>query len=580
MTILRPVLYLFPSISLQLIQDKSLYSCFLYFALTFIGIVVSSLATIFIFLVNLMSALSIDCILFVSFLLIILYILRYLYSNKPEVIFKWFKFFLGLHFSILAILLLCNSSDLALRLYPLDNIFINLFNERLVSSFYYYTALASLSLYIYTWRLYSVKLKDSCSSSYNYYLARLYVLYLTSKERISWGLIFNLILILVMFILFKFALLCFIYFVFGVKPGIYIIYFLNISFIQILAFFYNKVSKLREEKPIITALFSIFITWIMAISIFELNLYLFGGFFIVYLWYNYFDDKITCNQTNILSFANHAQKAEFISNLENLSDLDKSNMLVDEIVNAHNEINDYTKNIQFDLNIELPYVELPSDHYEFGTWFSGLKSYTKQLFSSLGETATQNNRAFYYYFPNSLGTDGIVFEPRYVDLHRIHALSVLHTSSDLYKVKYQWSLKACDILHDQRRYPSYPTDGSKCVKFRDLENIDRDQYIFIKNIVQKLGDEEFNSKLEDGLTTAHHVLEALRDHMNHLEHMAFRMDRLFTKSYQKMHELKEAPDNLYLPLIQRNVADGHLPLIKSKSIFLPRFPIVFFGDRD
>ena len=578
MTFLRPVLYLLPSISLQLIQDKSSLSCFLYFALAFIGLVVGSLTTIFICLINLMSAVPIHFWVFVSFLLIILYILRYLYSNKPEVIFKWFKFFLILHFCILVIILLCNSSDLALRLYPLDNVFINLFNERLVSCFYYYTVLASLSLYIYTIILYSVKLKDSCSSSYNYYLERMYVLYLTYKERIYRGLIFNLILILVMYIMFKFALLCFICFVFGVKPGIYIIFFLNISFIHTLAFFYNKVYMLREEKTIITALFSIFITWIMAISIFELNMYLFGGCFIIYLWYNYFDDKLICNQTNILSFNNYAQKAEYISNMENLSDLDKSNLLMDEIVNVQNEINNNTRNVQFNSNIELPHVELPSERTEFDSWFSGLKSYTDQLFSSLGETAMQNNRLFSHYFPNSLGIDGLIFEPRYVDIHRIHALSVLHTSSDICKVKYQWSLKAYDILHDPRRYPTYPSDGSKCVKFRDLERIDLEQYMFIKNIVQRLGDANFNSKIEVDVTSVHNVLEALHEHMHTLEQMAYKMDRLFTKSYQKMHELRGATDNLYLPLISKNVSDGHLPLFKSKGIVLP-FPIVFYGDR-
>ena len=82
-----------------------------------------------------MSAVPISCILFVSFLVIILYILIYLSSNKPEVILKWFKLFLILHFCLLAIILICNNSDLALRLYPLDNIFINLFNNRLINCF-------------------------------------------------------------------------------------------------------------------------------------------------------------------------------------------------------------------------------------------------------------------------------------------------------------------------------------------------------------------------------------------------------------------------------------------------------------
>lgn len=254
MTYITPILHLLPAISLQLFQDKLTYSCFLYLALNLIRFVLASLAAIITWFTYFIFALPIYCVLLVGLLVIILYILIYLNYNKPEVIFNGFKLFLILHFCFLAIMLLCNSSDLALRLHPLDDIFINLFSNRLISCFYYYTLLASNSLYISSCLLYKVKLKDSYSSC-DYYLACIYELYITSKEKITWNLILNIILILVLYILLKFALIYYMCYVCGVKPGIYIIYIINITFMYLLAFSYNKLYKLKREKPRIAVLF-------------------------------------------------------------------------------------------------------------------------------------------------------------------------------------------------------------------------------------------------------------------------------------------------------------------------------------
>lgn len=513
------------------------------------------------------------CIWFVGSLLIMLYILIFLNSSKPDVILKWFKLFLILHVSFLAIILICNSSDLALRLYPLDNIFINLFNNRLISSFYFYTLLASISLYVYSCILYNVKLKDSYSS-YDYYLAYIYELYITYSKRVTWGLILNIILILAVYILLRCALIYYICFVWGVKPGIYIIYIVNITFMYILAFLYNKKYKLREEKPRIAILYSIFKTWILAILIFEVNLYFFGVFFIVYLWYIFFDDVTICHSPIISSFDNYSARADIISNQDNLSKLDKCELLTDEVNKAQNEINYNTIGRQLNHGIEMPFVELPTVIVTFNNWYNGLKAYTNLLFSSAGESAVQNNMLFSRHFPNSLGNDNLRFQPGFLEIQRIHALSVLYFTSEMYKVRYQWSLATYDLLSDPRDYPTY---GPGSAKFRELESRDLEQYMFIKNIVQKLGNADFNSKIEDGATPVHHVLQSLQNHMHDIEKMAIKMDNLYTKSNKKFHQIREAEYDSLKPLIIKNVLDGHLPFFKSQGIVLP-FLIVYYGD--
>lgn len=563
------MLLLFISTFFQLIKDKITYSCFLYLALTFIKVLVAFLATTLTLLINLIYAIPVYYILFVSFIIIIkILILRSLYPKKPKVFLKCFKLFLILNLSLLALILICNSSDLALRLYPLDNIFIRIFNNRLVIGFYYYTLLASIFLYIYNCVLYNVKLQD-CSTSYNYYLSRLYRLYIvTSNKRITWGLIFNIILILVTSILLKFVLLYFVCFVSGVKPGIYIIFIINITFIYILLLVYNKVYKLREVKPIIAVLSSLFKALILAIFIFELNLYLFGGCFIIYFWYIFAGDVTIWDKTNILGFSSYAERAEAISNNNNLSDLEKSNLLLDEINNVHNEINNNTISKQLDNNIAMPLVELPSLISTFNTWFGLLESYTNHLFSSQGHTVVQTN-IFSGYFPNSLGRNNFRLEPGYLEINRIHALSLLHTYSDIYKVKHQWSLKAYDILHNPE---DYTINGrNSFVPFSHLEVINLEQYMFIKNIVVKLGDADFNSKINSGRVTVHHVLFNLVNYMNNIEEMASRMDSLYRESFNKLHDIRQVNAGAFGPLIAKNISDGHLPLLRSQAMDYPRY---------
>ena len=302
----------------------------------------------------------------------------------------------------------------------------------------------------------------------------------------------------------------------GVKPGIYIIYIISITFIDILAFLYNKLDKLRKEKPIRAVYFSLLKAWVLEILVFELNMHLLGGLFIAYLWYIFFENVMICHPTNILSFDDYSRRAEAIYNLDNISNLDKYILLTNEIIKVQTDIHNNTWSWQPSNNVLLPhvYVELTSFISTFNKWYKWLKSYTDVLFSSTGESAVQNNKLYSRYFPNSLGNDNLRFKPGFIDVQRIHALSVLGVSNEIYKVKLKWSLIAYDFLSDTR---DYSTLGPRHVEFRELETRDLEQYIFIKNIVQKLEDANFNSKIEDGAIPVNNVLQNLLEHMHCIE---------------------------------------------------------------
>ena len=143
----------------------------------------------------------------------------------------------------------------------------------------------------------------------------------------------------------------------------------------------------------------------------------------------------------------------------------------------------------------MPIVEVPNFYITFDAWYRGLKPYTDHLFSSAGESAAQDSITFSRYFPNYLGQDGLRFQPGFLGVRRVHALSVIQIYTEIYKVRYQWSLSTYDLLSDPR---DYPTDGSGSCKFREIETRDPDQYKFLKNVLDKLGNADFKTKLEGG----------------------------------------------------------------------------------